>query len=1288
MTKLWSHLWLFLAYLALALFVMRGVLFAPGAVGLRNDWLIAPLPGETASYIGHLLTAWSDIGLGAANVRSGPTPFFMLISLASLVAGISAALLSKLIPLFAIAGAGFTANVLIFSIVRRRSAAFIGSLIYMFSPLLFNVVVTGYLHFMVSYALLPLLVVTFRRALTAETPRPWIIVSGVLFALLQDNVQVASGLIILPLWWVVVVGSSYQLTRIKRGLTRVAMIGVVAALIQAPFVLPAVVQFNDYRTVAQQVVQFSWSRLSSPDLVKAFTLDGAGYRYFTAALPPQLLPLLTAGHIALFALALSALIWRRYRHHALLWNTVALVSLFLFKGVNPPFGSINQWLLDHVFLMAALRNVQYVTMLTNLALAVLVGIWLTSFSDSVRSRRRVPQLSIGLYSLLGIFLIVLAIPYGDGKFSGEVQTYTLHSDYAALVEAARREVRDGRWLLLPPAQPMRGGANTFAGLDPLGRRLPSAIGYEIAQPWERLLTMLLYAAAPIRPEQLLCDGAVHTVLARRDFTSETPRFSWEEFPRATWTNEQLEGALTSWQSLKERAQLADGQATLYTVSQPCGRLTTAAQATLSSGTLSDAVDLGDASPPEVPLRPVLYAAQQTPGVLTRLPREAIGGTVLAQNNLLDLTRLFLLNAVEVPITNLTRDAKEGWSPLTGWWWKDWHYAAVLDPLAVVAMGDQTGQGTFTIKQPGPAELWVKAMHTRSGSTLTVRVDDTQIGTITTHAPLLQGLVWTRLMLEHLTPGTHTVTIRSNGGENLIARLLLVANSDAARAQQATDQWLSGRDIVLALTLATRNLAAYPGVFGAQPVGQAHESGVLSLTVPRDGAYAVSVKAATSRYVSAIAQLESDYLDTIAKGKSIGQTFELAPGVGVLHSLKFKLEARHASSNTPASTLPDAPLTMTLYRVDGNGETKEVVASATLSPEVAPVNDAWSLVEVPIDISLDGQGGRFLAELTSPATEVGWAVATISDGFGNKADYYSAGAMSVNGKSQQRDVAFMVLTQVGSPQTAGIEIATTTLPLSLTETKESWQEVGTIELLAGSHSVTLPVTNPHVRIDQIVLRSAGAPPQRAASPAITWRRTRPTSLHTVKPLGRGAPYWLILKDAWHDGWQNSPRSDHHLVMNGFANAWWIEPPSESYDVAVWYTPQRYTDAGLTISGGTLLGIIGWFSWRHRSKLAGLWRRRRFGFVVATGLAVALLIVSSLLALTGNMKGAEGTASVGVASFVVAILAQVLQRNKVSARMQGILVMLVVIALLGWRIASQLDQPAAREATQPPVVTINP
>lgn len=1288
MTKSVSALWLFLAYLAIALFVMREVLFAPGAVGLRNDWLIAPLPGETASYIGHLLTAWSDIGLGAANVRSGPTPFFMLISLASLFAGISAALLSKLIPLFAIAGAGFTAHVLIFSIVRRRGAAFIGSLIYLFSPLLFNVVVAGYLHFMVSYALLPLVIVTFRRALTAQTPRPWIIVSGVLFALLQDNVQVASMLIIVPLWWLVVGGSSHQLTRIKRGFIRAAMIGVVATLIQAPFVLPAVMQFQDFRTVTQQVVQFSWSRLSSPDLVNAFTLDGAGYRYFTAALPPQLKPLLTAGHIAIFALALSALIWRRYRHHALLWNTVALFSLFLFKGVNPPFGAINQWLLDHVFLMAALRNVQYVTMLTSLALAVLVGIWLASFSDSVRSLRRGSQLSYGLYGLLGILLLALAIPYFDGKFNGEVQTYSLHPDYTALVEAARREVRDGRWLLLPPAQPMRGGANTFAGLDPLGRRLPSVIGYEIAQPWERLLTMLLYAAAPIRPEQLLCDGAVHTVLARNDFTSETPRFSWEEFPRATWTNEQLHHAIASWQSLTKRDQLADGQATRYTVSQPCDRLITAAQATLSSGTLSDAVDVGDANPAEVPPRPVLYAAQQTPGVLTRLPREAIGRTVVAQNNLLDLTRLFLLNAVEIPITNLTRDAKEGWSPLTGWWWKDWHYAAVLDPLSVVATGDQTGHGAFTIKEPGPAEVWVKAMHTRLGSTLTVWVDDTPIGTITTQAPLLQGLVWTRLKLEHLTPGTHTVTIRSNGGENLIARLLLVAANDAARAQQATDQWLAARDIVLALTLATRNLAAYPGVFGAQPVGHAHESGVFSLTVPRDGSYAVSVKAATSRYVSAIEQLESDYLDTIFQGRRIGQTFELAPGVGVLHSLKFKLEARHASSNTPTSTPPDAPLTMTIYRVDGNGETKEVVASATVSPEVAPVNDAWSLVEVPIDISLDGQGGRFLAELTSPATQIGWAIATVSDGFGNKPDYYSAGAMIVNGESQQRDVTFMVLTQVGSPQAAGIEIDTTTLPLSLTETKESWHEVGTIELLAGSHSVTLPVTNPHVRIDQIILRSVGASQPRAASPAITYRRTRPTSLHTVKPLGRGAPYWLILKDAWHDGWQSSPPSDHHLVMNGFANTWWIEPPSESYDVAVWYTPQRYTDAGLIISGTTLLGIIGWFSWRHRSKLAGLWQRRRFGFVVAASLAVALLIVSSLLALTGNMKGAERAAIVGIASFVVGILAHVLQRNKVSARMQGILIILVLFALLGWRIASQLDQPAARSATQPPVVTISP
>lgn len=1295
-TRSRSLRWLFLVYLGFAFVALRGVVFAPGAIGLRNDWEYVPLPGETASNVRHALTAWSENGLGSAVVRSGPRPFQITVNVAALVFGLNAAIVSKLLPLLAIALAGLTSNILIFSIVRRGPPAFFGSLIYAFSPLLFNLVVQGHTYFLLSYALLPLLIVTFSQALSAKQSIPWILLSGLVFALLIDNVQIVSliSLLFLFLHTVIFEPGNNANQRIRGALKRASAVALVAALVQAQLLVPMLLNPGETRSYVQQVVDLSWNRLESPGLVSAFTLDGAGFRYLIESIPKNVVPWWTAGHIVFFALVLSTLAFRHLRRQATLWSLVALLSLFLFKGVNPPLGAVNRWLLDHVLLMSAFRNVQYFTILTNLALGILLAIWMISAPDFIHRWLRIPRLTrhqftVGLYALLAIVLILHVYPFLNGNFNREIQVYQLHPDYASWSKSVHQNHRDGRWLLLPPAQPMRYDNFRFAGFDPLERQGVSVTGGEVAvaHPWQSFLTMLLYTARPFDPRQLLCDSAVHSILARRDFISETPRFQWDEFPKAVWTNEQLQLAISGWRQLTEERKLAGDQATLYNVTQPCGRLTTTGPATLSSGTLSDTVDLSEYWEKEKETAsPVLYTSQQTAGLLKNLPDKAIDRVTVSQNNLLDLTRLWLSRATEVPITNLTRDTKQGFSPLNNWWWKDWHYAAVLDPGAVVATDHQTGRGVFTVEQAGQAELWLKAMHSRAGSTLTLRVDNQVIGEVSTHEPLLQGLAWIRLPLGRLTAGQHTVTVSSGGGENLLARLLVVADGDAALAEQATAKWLFGRDVVLALTFATRNLAAYPGIFGAGEAGQSDESGRFSLAVPRDGAYTVSVKAATRQYVSAVTQLESDYLDTIAQGKSIGQTFELESGAQLLHSLKFKLEARYPGSNVPAATIPDAPLTATVYRFDDTTGTKELVAQVDVAAHVAPVNDQWDLIDVPIEISLDGRGGRFLVELTSPATKVGWAIATVADGFGNKADHYSAGAMTVNGESQRRDLVFVVLTQVGSPQTAGVQFDNKVLPLSTNQIGELWQELGSVELLAGSHTVTLPINNPHLRIDQIILRSAGTAQPRPQPPVLAYRRTRPTSLQTVPSVSGQTPYWLILKDTWHDGWQAKPRSNYHLVVNGFANAWWIEPPSGPYQVSVRYTPQRYTDVGLIISGVALVGAVSWLLWRRPTQLTALldpWRGKQMP--IAIGAAILFLLTASVLAVAGRADGAQAAASVGFVCFAVAVLLQVLKGSKVSARMQGILVILVLIALICWRLASQLDQPAARQAIQPPVVT---
>jgi hypothetical protein len=60
-----------------------------------------------------------------------------------------------------------------------------------------------------------------------------------------------------------------------------------------------------------------------------------------------------------------------------------------------------------------------------------------------------------------------------------------------------------------------------------------------------------------------------------------------------------------------------------------------------------------------------------------------------------------------------------------------------------------------------------------------------------------------------------------------------------------------------------------------------------------------------------------------------------------------------------------------------------------------------------------------------------------------------------------------------------------------------------------------------------------------------------------------------------------------LVNGYANAWHINPKEirkEDFTVTLYFRPQSYFYMGLTISGLTLLGCMGYliYDWRREHK----------------------------------------------------------------------------------------------------------
>lgn len=1295
---------LVLVYGALSLFSFRAVVFQPGAIGMRNDWKYTPFPGEAAALLQDSLSAWSDRGVGSPTIRSGGRLYYIILHFISLVLGIDGAVLTKILSVFSLAGAGFFSFVLIFSIVKRGPPAFAGSLLYMFSPLLFNLVVLGYDDLMISYAFFPLLIWIFQRSLVAEQPVPWIIATAILFSFLKDNVQVASLLIVGVIFLFTIFFPSN--TRKRSAAKLFLIVGTIAVLIfllQSQFIVPVLMNYNETRGYVQSIVSFSWNRLVSPGIFQAFTLDGAGTRYFIESVPPKFMPAWIAGHIALFTLALSTVFLRKHRREAIIWSIVALVSLFLFEGSNLPFGAINTWLFDHVFLLTAFRNLQYITILTNLALAVLIAIFLASLpsiADRFFSLDRVSRTLLvrGVFFLISLALVIRAFPFlSEGSFNGEIQTFQLHQDYDTLVERFENDPRDGRVLLLPPTQPVRYQDNRFSGLDPISRRTPSVIYAAPSQPIQRLITMLLYGSKSAPARDLLCASSVHTVVARKDFTSETPRFEWEEFPRATWTNERLEQALSSWEEVSEKERMADNQTTVYSVKDPCRRLEAVPSASLSTGTLSDMVDLAEylRTQPHYQQSVRLYTSQLSPSQFNELPHEAIARVEFSQNNLLDVTRLFLPTTIPVNIRNTTRDAKEGFSPLEGWWWKDWHWAAVLDPSAIVSSRPTVGIAGISIKTPESYELWIKAMQSRNGSELKIHLNRKDIKRVSTRNNVIQGLFWSRIPLGQLQAGDHTLEIETAGGENLIADMFLVPERDIPQAEYKTKQYFDRHDVVSILTLETRNLEEYPGVFGSSRESPSRENIQLPVEIPRDGLYDITLKVTPTEFIEPIRQTHSDYLDTMYADHSIGQTFSLDPETRLIQSYEIKVQSRRIDSNSPSDVAPDEPLSVTTYALDEARQISGTISNVTFQLDNAPTHDQWKLLEVPLGLPVNNPTGKYMIELSSSGQRIGWAAATVSMGYNGVEDYYPDGALTVNGEPQAKDLLFSVKTRVGDPQSAVVRIDEQDIPVPITEFATHWQNIGHINLSAGDHIITVPAANLQLKFDQIVLSTSTANSSQT-SPPLAYQRPSSAVFTTKNPLGGGtSPYFLVQRDRFHDEWAASMNniktgenivipSQHHLKVDGYANAWWVNPPRDPYNIRVQYLPQRVTQAGLLVGFIVLFGCVITLLWYGRAKLTYYFAfasNIRYVRVIVTT-SLFLIVLSGVLFIAGENQAARSIVSISSVAIVGTLAICSLYKLRIPVLVKISVAVAAVLLLIGVRFSNQYIPPANTNAVQQP------
>ena len=119
--------------------------------------------------------------------------------------------------------------------------------------------------------------------------------------------------------------------------------------------------------------------------------------------------------------------------------------------------------------------------------------------------------------------------------------------------------------------------------------------------------------------------------------------------------------------------------------------------------------------------------------------------------------------------------------------------------------------------------------------------------------------------------------------------------------------------------------------------------------------------------------------------------------------------------------------------------------------------------------------------------------------------------------------------------------------------------------------------------------------------ISFQKVNPTK-YQVKITNATEPFFLVFSDSYHPQWkayvnsqggdtnwmeaffQESIPSESHLIANGYANAWYIDPgklgTGAEFSVTLYFQPQSSFYLGWIISGLALVGCIGFLVWRWR------------------------------------------------------------------------------------------------------------
>ena len=284
--------------------------------------------------------------------------------------------------------AGFSMYAFAYRYTKNSIASLAATMIYTLNQWFFSQITEGHVDIMFSYAFAPLLFLLVDRALTRGNVRNMMF-SAMALAIFATGFH-ANAIVIYGLFLILFLAvyllfpnCGGRITKRGKSLMKFLVIcGAITALLAAFYTLPFFMNVRarflsgDYNYAIEEAESFS-----APNIVDAFTLgatEEGGYINLVNVRQGLGLPDFPVQTFLLivFLISYSAIIFRRDRH-TIFFLVASLVSIFISKGTNPPFGSFFKWAWFNIPHFAVFRRPNRWEMMTAFSTAFFVALFVS-----------------------------------------------------------------------------------------------------------------------------------------------------------------------------------------------------------------------------------------------------------------------------------------------------------------------------------------------------------------------------------------------------------------------------------------------------------------------------------------------------------------------------------------------------------------------------------------------------------------------------------------------------------------------------------------------------------------------------------------------------------------------------------------------------------------------------------------------------------------------------------------------------------------------------------------------